>query len=98
MKIVLTLSLTLLLMVSAFAQRDTELYGYIRYNNQSAARGVVVSIGNFSVATDQNGFYKIGYLRPGVKEVFITPPGKQTRSFRVVVGNNATHRDFTIDW
>ena len=98
MKIVLTISLMLALAVPSFAQRDTELYGYMRYSNRSAARGVVVTIGNFSVASDDKGFYKISYLRRGVKEVLVTPPGKHTRSFRVIVGDRATQRDFTIDW
>lgn len=98
MKAVLTISLILVFLVPAFAQRDSELYGYVRYANNSAARGVIVSIGNFSVATDANGYYKMGYLRPGLKVVLITPPGKETRSFKVLVGSSPTQRDFIVDW
>ena len=36
--------------------------------------------------------------KPGAKVVSITPPGRQTKSFTVQVGDNPTQKDFTIDW
>lgn len=100
MKIVLSISLTLILILVAAAapQRDSQLSGYVRYNNRTAAKGVVLSVGSFSVTTDVNGYYRIGYLKPGAKMVSITPPGKPTKSFPVQVGANPTQRDFNVDW
>jgi hypothetical protein len=76
---------------------NSELSGYVRYGS-SPAKGVVLSIGNFSVTSDGNGYYKLGYLRPGVKTVWVTPPGKQARSFSVQVGAGPTQKDFVVDW
>ena len=100
MKAVLSISLILILVAAAAATApaDTALSGYVRYQNNSAAKGVVVSIGNFSVTTDANGYYRIDYLRPGVKTVLVTPTGRQTRSFQVQVGASPTQRDFRVDW
>ena len=100
MKAVLSISLMLIIVVAAAAtpQKDTALSGYVRYTNKAAAKGVVLSVGSFSVTTDANGYYRIGYLRPGAKTVLVTPPGKQTRSFPIQVGANSTQKDFTIDW
>jgi hypothetical protein len=77
---------------------DSALSGYVRYGNSSAAKGVVLSIGNFSVTSDGGGYYQIGYLRPGVKTVWVTPPGRQARSFSVQVGARPTQKDFVVDW
>lgn len=98
MKAIRIVSLILILVAAAAAQPDTALSGYVRYSNRTAAKGVVLSVGNFSVTTDANGYYKMGYLRPGAKVVSITPPGKQTKSFPVQVGAAPTQKDFTIDW
>lgn len=101
MKAIRSISLILILVAvaGAAAQRDTALSGYVRYkNNNAAAKGVVLSVGSFSVTTDANGYYKIDYLKPGVKVVSITPPGRQTRSFTVQVGANPTQKDFFVDW
>jgi hypothetical protein len=98
MKFAISFTLVLVLVTVTLAQRSSELSGYVRYSDNSPARGVILSIGNFSVATDANGFYKMSYLAPGVKAVAVTPPKKITRTFRVVVNNNPTQRDFKVDW
>jgi hypothetical protein len=98
MKFAISLTLVLILVIAALAQSSSELSGYVRYNDNSPARGVVLSIGNFNVATDANGYYKMSYLTPGVKDIAVTPPKKLTRRFRVMVNNNPTQRDFKIDW
>lgn len=100
MKAIRIISLILILVAAAAAtaQPDTALSGYVRYKNNSAARGVVLSVGNFNVTTDANGYYKMGYLKPGTKVVLVTPPGKQTRSFTVQVGATPTQKDFFVDW
>ena len=98
MKVVLSFSLILVLVVAGAAQRASELSGYLRYKDKSAAKGVVVSIGNFSVVTDANGYYKVTYLKPGLKVVSITPPNKATRSFKVMIGTKPTQKDFVVNW
>lgn len=98
MKVVLGFSLILFLAVAGAAQRASELSGYLRYKDKSAAKGVVVSIGNFSVVTDANGYYKVSYLKPGLKVVSITPPDKATRSFKVMIGTKPTQKDFVVNW
>ena len=98
MKVVLGFSLILLLAVAGAAQHASELSGYLRYKDKSAAKGVVVSIGNFSVVTDDNGYYKVTYLKPGLKVVSITPPNKATRSFKVMIGTKPTQKDFVVNW
>ena len=50
------------------------------------------------VATDANGYYRMSSLAPGVKSVAVTPPSKLTRTFKVVVNNSPTQRDFRVDW
>ena len=57
MKVVLSFSLILVLVVAGAAQRASELSGYLLYKDKSPAKGVVVSIGNFNVVTDANGYY-----------------------------------------
>jgi len=98
MKTILSITLVLVFLVAAAAQSNSELYGYVRYRDNSPAKGTVVSIGNFSVTTDANGYYKMTYLNPGLKIVSITPPGKPTRSFRVRIGSNPKQQDFIVDW
>src|SRR5262245_48890416 len=99
MKTVLSITVILILLAATTAsQRDSELSGFVRYQNNTAARGVVLSIGNFNVTTDVNGYYKMGYVKPGVKTVWVTPPGKQARSFQVQIDANPTRRDFTVNW
>jgi hypothetical protein len=80
------------------AQGGSELSGHVQYGNGAAAKGVVLSIGNFSVTSDGSGYYKIGYLNPGMKTVWVTPPGKQAKSFQVQVGASGTQRNFVVDW
>jgi hypothetical protein len=98
MKVLLVMSISICLAVATMAQSQTELYGYIKYGNNSPASSVGVSVNGYSVATDNNGYYKMGFLKPGVVVVSIAPQGKPTRSFRVAVGAASTQKDFVINW
>ena len=98
MKFALSFTLVLVLVIAALAQNSSELSGYVRYRDNSPVRGAILSIGNFNVATDNNGYYKMSSLRPGVKAVSVSPPDKGTRTFRVVVNNTPTLYDFKVDW
>lgn len=100
MKAALCVSLILvcLFVTAAQTQRPSELSGYIKNPNNSPAKGVVVIVGSFSVATDANGFYRVNYLKPGPKVVSLTPSGKLTRSFRVTVYPTPTRQDFVVNW
>jgi hypothetical protein len=80
------------------AQQTTELYGWVKNSNQSPAPGVVLTMGNYSVATDKNGYYKIPFLRPGTRTISIAPPGKATRSKPVKIEAKPTRFDVKIDW
>ena len=96
---IISLLLILVAVAAAAVQPDSALSGYVRNKgNNSPVKGVVVSVGNFNVTTDANGFYRLGYLKPGTKIVLVTPPGRQTRSFTVQVGANPTQKDFFVDW
>jgi hypothetical protein len=94
----LATSISICLAVATMGQSQTELYGYVRYSNNSPASAVAVSINGYSVATDGNGYYKIGFLKPGTATVLVSPRGKPTRSFKVMIGAAPTQRDFVIDW
>jgi len=98
MKFALSFTLILTLVIAALAQNSSELSGYVRNRDNSPARGVILGIGNFNVATDKNGYYRMSALTPGTKVVAVTPPNRVTRSFRVVVNNSPTQRDFMVDW
>jgi hypothetical protein len=98
MKTVLCVTLMFVCLVAAAAQRPTELYGHIRNSDNSPARGVVVSIGNLNVTSDNDGNYRLTFVKPGTNVVSLTPARKATRSFRVAVGSAPTQQDFTIDW
>ena len=62
MKFLISFTLVLILVMAALAQSSSELSGYVRYGDNSPARGVILSIGNVNVATDANGYYKMSYL------------------------------------
>ncbi len=94
----LVTSISICLAVATMAQSQSQLYGYVKYSNNSPARAVGVSVNGYNVATDNNGYYKMGFLRPGVVIVSVTPRGKPTRSFKVTIGAAATQKDFVIDW
>lgn len=99
MKLTLCVFLILVCFVAAAPQeRPTEMSGYIRNMDKVALKGVVVSVGSFSVATDANGFYRIAYLRPGARIVSLSPSGKVTKSRRVALQPGPNRQDFTIDW
>src|SRR5256885_5106817 len=90
MKFALSFTLVLVLVIAALAQSSSELSGYVRYGDNSPVRGAILTIGNFNVATDANGYYKMSYLTAGVKAVRVTPPEKVTHTFRVVVDRKST--------
>ena len=93
----LVISISICLAVATMAQSQSQLYGYVRYSNNSPARSVAVSVNGYSVATDNNGYYKLAFLKPGVVIVSVTARGKPTRTFKVTVGAGATQKDFVID-
>jgi hypothetical protein len=88
----------LVILIAGGWQSPSELSGVVRNRDKSPAKDVAVTIGSYGVQTDANGFYKLSYLKPGVKTVFISPPGKKTRSFKLVVSAKPTQKDFIIDW
>jgi hypothetical protein len=98
MKAVLCAIAILVCFLVAMAQQTSELYGWVKNPNQSPAAGVVLTMGNYSVATDRNGYYKIPFLRPGPRTISIAPPGKATRSRPVKIEAQPTRFDVKIDW
>ena len=98
MKFALSFTLVLVLVIATLAQNASELSGYVRYRDNSPVRGAIVTIGNFNVATDEKGFYKMTSLRPGMKIVSVSPPNRKTRDFPVRVNTTPTQRDFRVDW
>lgn len=99
MKLGLCTVAILVCVLVAMAQQTSELYGWVKDSNQSPAPGVVLTMGNYSVATDKNGYYKIPFLKPGPRKLLIAPPGKETRSKPVTIEATPTTRvDITIDW
>jgi hypothetical protein len=98
MKTTLSITLILVCLVAAAAQRPTVLYGRITNRDNSPARGVVVGLGNLNVTTDNDGNYRLTFVRPGTNVVSLTPSAKATRSFRVEVASTPTQKDFRIDW
>jgi len=93
-----TLILVCLITVAAHRSSSSQLFGYVTYNDNSAAKGVVVTVGDFNVATNDAGYYRVASVNSGENVVSITPPGKATRSFPVSVGSGPTQKDFRIDW
>ena len=52
-----TLILVCLITVAAHRSSSSQLFGYVTYNDNSAAKGVVVTVGDFNVATNDAGYY-----------------------------------------
>ena len=98
MKAALCAAAILVCVLVVMAQQTSELYGWVKYSNQSPAQGVVLTMGNYSVATDKDGYYKITFLKPGRRTISITPPGKATRSKPVKIEAKPTRFDVHIDW
>ena len=80
------------------AQQASELNGYVTYPNKSPVPGVVLTMGNYSVVTDKNGYYRMTFLKPGVRTISISPPGKATRSRPVKILPTPTRLDIQVDW
>ena len=98
MRAAFCVTLILVCLLTVAAQRSSQLFGYVTYSDNSAAKGVVVSVGDFNVATNDAGYYRVASVSSGENVVSITPPGKATRSFPVSVGSGPTQKDFRIDW
>ena len=97
MKILLSTTICVCL-VLCMAQNSTEMYGRVTYGDGSAASGVVLTIGNYSVTSDQDGNYKMTFLRPGANTVTVSPPNKAARAFRVTISPTPMRRDFPVNW
>jgi hypothetical protein len=78
--------------------QQSQLQGYVRWQNGRPASNSTISIGEYAVTTDQHGHYSIGFLHPGRYVISISPPGRSTRSFWVNVSLGSNSRDFTVDW
>ena len=95
--------LVLIFLVGLFAvashaqQKYSELSGHVTAGNLPA-RGVTLTIGGYGIATDGNGYYRFGFLKPGVVMVRVTPPNKQTRTIKVIITDQPTRRNIAIDW
>jgi hypothetical protein len=98
MKAALCAGAILICVMLVRATQVSELNGYVKYADQSPAQDVVLTMGNYSVATDKNGYYRITFLSPGVRTISITPPQKATRSRQVRIGTTPTRYDVLIDW
>ena len=98
MRAAFCVTLIFVCLMTVAARRSSQLYGYVSYSDNSAAKGVVVSVGDFNVITNDAGYYKVASVSSGDNVVSITPPGKTTRSFPVSIGSGATQKDFKIDW
>lgn len=98
MRATLCVTLIFVCLMTVAAQRSSQLFGYVRYSDNSAAKGVVVGVGDFNVITNDAGYYKVVSVRSGDNVVSLTPPGKATKSFPVTVESGPTQKDFKIDW
>src|SRR5215813_10603890 len=86
------------LIATAFAVQNSELNGYVTWQDRSPAKGVVMIIGRYSITTDEMGYYKFSFLQPGEYTVVVSPPRKPSRFFKVKVADKFTHQDYTINW
>lgn len=100
MKAALCSAVILACVALVMAGKSTELYGHVYYSDKTPAPGVVLSIGNYSVTSEQDGSYRMTFLRPGSQVVLVKPPGKDkvTRPFRVTIKSEPTLKDFLINW
>lgn len=90
--VVVSFILICLIFAISFAQVETyELEGWVKYQNNDPARGVTMSIGNYAIATDQNGYYRFTLLwpvEPGEYVISISPPGRPIRRVKLIIKNN----------
>jgi hypothetical protein len=98
MKAALCAAVIFVCAVLALPQKASELNGKVTYRNRSPATGVVLTIGNYSVTTDKDGYYRMTFLPPGTRVILISPPKKRSRSVRVKIGAKPTKQDFVVDW
>lgn len=80
------------------AQNNSELNGNVMWSNKSPAKGVVMIIDRYSVATDEKGYYRFSSLKPGEYTVVVSPPNKPAHYFKVTILDRPTQQNFTIDW
>lgn len=99
MKKVTVLGALICFLASALsAQNNSELNGYVKWSNNAPAKGVVMIMDRYSVATDEKGFYRFSSLKPGEYTVVVSPPNKQSHYFKVTILDRPTQQNFTIDW
>lgn len=98
MKAALLAILIMACIAVTMAQQQSELSGFVKYNNKTAARGVIVTIGTYSVVTNKDGYYRMTFVKPGSRVVSITPPYKATKYYKVRIEMSPTRKDFEINW
>ena len=95
--LVLAFIIGLFVVAANAQQRYSELSGRVTIGNQPV-RGVTLTIGGYGLVSDGNGYYRFGFLRPGVVTVRVTPPNKQTRMIKVMIAQQPTTKNIAIDW
>ena len=91
--VVVSFILICLIFAISFAQVEIyELEGWIKYQNNTPASGVTMSIGQYNIFTDQHGYYKITFLGVGEHVISISPPGRSIRPVRVIIKRNSPYQ------
>jgi hypothetical protein len=99
MKKIIILGALICYLASALAaQNNSELNGYVTWPSNAPAKGVVMIIDRYSIATDEKGYYRFSSLKPGEYTVVVSPPNKQSHYFKVTISAKPTQQNFTIDW
>lgn len=96
-KITLLVVLICLFSATPVVAKFGQLYGWVRWQNGQPAQGVTMSIGGYSIVTNQKGYYGFSSIYPGLYVISISPPRRPTRSFRVNI-TGSTQQDFIINW
>jgi hypothetical protein len=97
-KLVVLVLVPFLVLVTPVHAQTTRLEGVVTLRDGKPAPGVTMTIGSYSVVTDQSGHYGFDYLRPGQYVVTVSPRDKRPRSFPVTVNIIRKPYDFRIDW
>jgi hypothetical protein len=93
-------SIIVLVLITFFAlnAESGELSGRVKWRNNTPAQGVTMTIGAYSVVTDQHGIYSFKFLNPGRYVLVIGASGKPSRSFWVSISEVSNQQDFIINW
>ncbi len=87
--VVVSFMLICLIFAISFAQVEIyDLEGWVKYQNNTPASGVTMSIGRYYIETDQDGYYRFTLLRPGEHVISIGPPERSIRSVKVIIKEN----------